>query len=171
MNTDLESLLYDSSRVVMDQNAGLACKNPAMIRDLLDLTYKQKVKYSPRASRVLFFVANTDSRLLDAYINEIIRFLPAIRNSSIKMNLTNLLYRVDLQKHQQHLGLLVDQCFKWLNSPSETAATKVYSMEILYKIVQFIPELKEELVSTIEDQVIKGSAGIKVRGVEVLNRL
>ena len=171
MNRDLESILYDSTRMVMDQTADMACKNPAMIRDLLDLAYLQKEKYSPRASRVVYFVARNRPELVIPYINEIVLSLPSISNTSIKSNFTNLLYQMDLEKFQDHLGLLVDQCFKWLNSSSETAATKVYCMEILYKIIQFVPDLRDELVSTIEDQVNKGSAGIKVRGWEVLSRL
>jgi hypothetical protein len=44
-------------------------------------------------------------------------------------------------------------------------------MEILYKISLFIPDLKDELASTIEDQIEKGSTGLKHRGKEVLKRM
>jgi hypothetical protein len=57
MNEALESLLGDSSRITMDQNAALAAKNPRMIRDLLDLVYLQKDKFSPRAARVIYFTS------------------------------------------------------------------------------------------------------------------
>jgi hypothetical protein len=155
----------------MDQNAALACKNPAMIRDLLDLAYQQKDKFSPRAARVVCFVAKIDPQLVSPYVDEIILSLKDITNTSIKSNFTNLLYSIDLAKHPDNLGLLVDLCFQWLNSPSDTPATKVYCMEILLKVVQFIPELKPELISTIEDQMTKGSAGIKTRGIEILSKL
>ena len=155
----------------MEQNARLAVKNPRMIRDLLDLVYLQKDKLSPRASRVIFFAARNNPRLVDPYVPEIIGFLPEVRNSSIKMNLTNLLWQIDLEKYQEHLGVLVDLCFKWLTDPSETVANKVYSMEILYKITLFIPELRKELVWTIEDQLDKCSTGFKCRGGEVINRI
>jgi len=171
MNRDLEKLLNDSSRVVMDQNAALACKNPAMIRDLLDLAYIQKEKFSPRAARVVYFTGRINPGLVDPYIDEIIQFLPEICNTSIKSNFTNLLSWIDLQGHQENLGTLVDQCFQWLSSPSDTVATKVYCMEILYNITRFIPELKRELISTIEDQLTKGSAGVKCRGQQILSKL
>lgn len=171
MNSDIENLLNDSSRVVMDQNAALACKNPAMIRDLLDLAYLEKEKFSPRAARVVYFVARTDPSLLDPYVNEIIQSLPQINNTSIKSNFTNLLTFIDLEKHQEYLGTVVDQCFKWLSSPADTAATKVYCMEILLQVTRFIPELKDELISTVEDQMTKGTSGVKVRCWEILNKL
>jgi hypothetical protein len=171
MNDALESLLGDSSRITMDQNAALVVKNPLMIRDLLDLVYLQKDKFSPRAARVIYFTSKLSPGLLDPYIVEIIAFLPQVKNSSIKMNLCNLLWQRDLQDFEEHLGVLVELCFKWLSNPSETVANKVYCMEILYKISLFIPELKDELALTIEDQVVKGSTGVKCRGREVLRRM
>ena len=75
MNEALEILLGDSSRVTMDQNAALAVKNPRMIRDLLDLVYLQKDKYSPRAARVIYFTSKVSPGLIDPYIVEIIAFL------------------------------------------------------------------------------------------------
>jgi hypothetical protein len=171
MNKALEGLLGDSSRITMDQNAALAVKNPRMIRDLLDLVYLQKDKFSPRAARVIYFTSKLSPNLIDHYMVEIIMFLPKVKNSSIKMNLCNLLWQFDLRKFEEHLGVIVDLCFKWLSDPSETVAIKVYCMEILYKISLFIPDLRDELASTIEDQVLKGSMGVKCRGGEVLKRM
>jgi hypothetical protein len=48
---------------------------------------------------------------------------------------------------------------------------KMYSMVILYKISHFYPEIKPELISTIEDQIPRSSAAIMSVGKQTLTKL
>jgi hypothetical protein len=54
---------------------------------------------------------------------------------------------------------LIDICFDWLISPSEAVAAKVFSMEILYKLSQQFPEIKHELIDSIEFGMHDGKPG------------
>lgn len=61
--------------------------------------------------------------------------------------------------------------FDTLNSGREPVAVKVFSMTVLFNIVQVYPELSEELEISIEEQMPFGSGGFKSRGRKVLKDL
>lgn len=65
-------------------------------------------------------------------------------------------------------GEVADICFKFLENGEEAVAIKVFSMTVLLGIVQKVPELKDELKYTIEDQMPFGTAGFKNRGKKTL---
>ena len=44
-------------------------------------------------------------------------------------------------------------------------------MEIIYKISQLYPEIKNELISTVENMMPRSSFGIKSRGRKLLKKL
>jgi len=65
----------------------------------------------------------------------------------------------------------VHTCFEWLNDPAEAIALKIYSMTILYKISNTYPDIKPELISSIENEIPKNSPAIRGRGRRILKRL
>lgn len=62
-------------------------------------------------------------------------------------------------------------CFNVLLSSTEPPAVKVHAMEILYKAACREPDLRQELIDTIEWRFSEESAGIRCRGEKILKRL
>jgi len=56
-------------------------------------------------------------------------------------------------------------------SPSEPPAVKVHAREILYRASQIEPDLKQELIDSIEWRLNEESAGIRNRGEKLLGKL
>ena len=75
----------------------------------------------------------------------------------------------DLNEDQK--GMLANVCFDWIQSENQPVAIKVYCMQILAGIAESEPDLKPELISVIEEQIPRGSAGIKAQGKKILKKL
>ena len=93
---------------------------------------------------------------------------PYVHNS-VKRNVVRLLQFIDIPKKNQRA--VVDICFKFFNDKKEPIAVRVFSMTVLAHLTKDIPELKNELVPIIEDELPYGSAGFISRGRKVLKEL
>lgn len=167
----LQHILSDSSRKTADLAVDMILKEPSLIEDFFQFSIRADTKYAMRAARVLSIVAEKKPSVIYPYINSIIQKLPDIPHEGIKRGFARVLSEFSFQSMEENIGILVDQCFKWLNSSDEAIAIKVYSMDILYKVCLQIPELCHELELTIEDQIEKGGAAILSRGREVIGKL
>ena len=70
-----------------------------------------------------------------------------------------------------NLGLLVQYCFEWLMNPKETIAVRMYSIDVLFRVAQFEPDLKNEIRAVAEFQLPYGSVGFKNRTSKILAKL
>ena len=68
-------------------------------------------------------------------------------------------------------GKVVDLCFTFLSDGTQPIAIRVFAMTVLTNIAKENPELKNEIIPLIEDQMPFGSAGFRSRGRKVLQEL
>lgn len=90
-------------------------------------------------------------------------------HSAIKRNSIRLLQ--DIEIPVKYEGDIMDICFKYLESPNEALAVKVFSMTVLFNLVKKYPEIKPDLKLLIEDQLPHQTAGFKSRGKKILKQL
>ena len=76
-------------------------------------------------------------------------------------------YKID----EEDQGLLIDLCFGYMVSELYPVAVKVHAMQIIYHHVLMYPELKEELVTVIRDQIVNDTVGFKSRGMRIIKQL
>ena len=67
-------------------------------------------------------------------------------------------------------GEIIDQLFHWLCDGNKDVAVKVYSMELLYKVSQKYPELKNELKEVLLDQMDKNTIAFKTRAGKIIQK-
>jgi hypothetical protein len=168
---DIKDLLFDSSRKTSDVATSVVGDDPVRFKMMLDLALQDKHPYAMRAARVVNFVALKYPELIAPYINDLIRRLPKLKNDGLKRSIAKTLAEQSFEIDEDALGLLVDLCFKWLNDPQEKVALKVYSMDVLYKISQSYPDLKPELISSIENELPKSSDAVGNRSKKMLKKL
>ncbi len=101
----------------------------------------------------------------------IIRKLDKYKTIGLKRGIAKILSEQNYNYDEDTAGRLVHTCFEWLNDPLKPIALKIYSMTILYKISNTYPDIKPELISSIENEIPKNSAAIKGRGRRILKRL
>jgi hypothetical protein len=168
---DLQDLLFDSSRRTADMAVGVIGNNPDIFKKMLDFAFEDKNLYAMRAARVIQLASHNHPELIRPYLREIILRLPNLKNEGLKRGLAKILIERSYDHDDDTLGILVSTCFDWLMNPAEKPAIKVYSMEILYKISQLYPEIKTELVSSIEEQLPRSGVAVKSRGRQILAKL
>lgn len=90
-------------------------------------------------------------------------------HDAVKRNSIRLMQ--DLEIPEKFHGEIMDICFKYLESPTESLAVKVFSMAVLGNFAKLYPDIKSELKLLIEDQLPHQTAGFKSRGKKVLKQL
>ncbi len=166
---NFEDQLVDSSRIIADMVAGNVGDNEEHFKALMELSFSGKPKIAMRASRVATLCVEKYPFLIEPYLDKIIYSLPD--DESIRKNFLKVLAETDLKFTEDQLGYLFDNCFEMLINDRSSIATKVYCMQVLYNISEVEPDLKIELISAIEEQVPKGSSGVKYFGRAILKKL
>ncbi|MEO6252171.1 MAG: hypothetical protein ABIO79_02665 [Ferruginibacter sp.] len=90
-------------------------------------------------------------------------------HDAVKRNSIRLMQ--DIEIPEKYHGQVMNTCFEYMESPTETLAVKVFSMSVLGKLAKKYPEIKTELKLLIEDQLPHQTAGFKSRGKKILQQL
>ena len=101
-----------------------------------------------------------------------IDFLKISKYDNQKRHFTKILSTRNLNElDEDHLGILIDRCFTWLEDPIYPTAVKMFSMQIIYNYIEAEPDLAPELIAIIENQYAESSPGFKNRGDKILKKL
>ena len=90
-------------------------------------------------------------------------------HDAVKRNSIRLLQ--DMQVPKKYQGEIMNICFKFLETPSEALAVKVFSLTVLGNLARSYPEIIPELKLLIEDQLPHQTAGFKSRAKKVLQQI
>ncbi len=140
------------------------------LSELVTIYLKGPMRITQRAATLLVYFANKHPKLVDKELGQIINYLQKPKASvAVKRNTVRFLQFMPIAKKWQ--GRVADICFRYLTSHTEPIAVKVFSMTVLANLAKENQELKNELISIIEDQMPFGSAGFRNRGARILKEL
>jgi len=163
-------LLFEMSRRNADLVVDLITQKPELFEELFSIFTKNAEPASRRAAWVMDLVTEKHPDLIMPYLNKLVDLLDTFRHDGLKRHSIRILSRSPFPS-DTHLGLLISICFKWLLSPDEAVAVKMFCMEMLYRVSRIEPDLKKELADSIELRIAEGSPGFKNRGNKVLVKL
>jgi len=167
-----EQLLAELSKRNTDYIASVVANDKKLFKQLIDLIFTNEGTISGRAAWVVETVWLKYPYMIDPYLNEIIDFLPDSKFDNQKRHLLKILSTRDIREFdEEHLGILIDRCFTWLEDPVYPTAVKMFSMQVAYNYVEIEPVLASELVAIIENQFEDGTPGFKNRGEKILKKL
>lgn len=167
---DFRSLLADiPSGIGKDLLIREVLKSESHFRSLLELVLHEKDPLAWRACWVLDGSDELKPGLARKYISKIVKALPELESKGALRSLLRMLSRYEIPEEEQ--GLLIDLCFTYLVSELYPVAVKVHAMQIIYLHVLIYPELKDELVAVIEDQIANNSVGFKSRGRRLIKQM
>jgi len=167
---ELEGLLFDSSRATANRAAKLVGDNPERFKKVLDFALLDKEQFAMRATRVVNLVANKYPFLLQPHIVDLARKFPEFNTIGLKRGMAKMFSEQTYNYYEDTAGLLLHTCFEWLNDPAEAIALKIYSMEILYRISNAYPEIKNELISSIENEIPKNSPAVRGSECKIMQK-
>ena len=89
-------------------------------------------------------------------------------HDAVKRNSVRLLQ--DIEIPGKYRGEIMDICFKYLESPTEAVAVKVFSMTVLGNLSIHYPEIIPEIKLLIEGQLQQQTTGFKNRADKLLKK-
>ena len=90
-------------------------------------------------------------------------------HNAVKRNSVRLLQ--DIVIPEKYQGTIMNTCFRYLESPTESLAVKVFSMTVLGNLSKKYPAIIPELKLLIEVQLPHQGAGFKSRAKKVLKQM
>jgi hypothetical protein len=168
---DLKSLLPDTSRQVAEIAARFIIEKPEYFEQMMEMALGDERKMAMRGSRVIYSIYGLKPELVEPYKINIIHRFKDLKHEASKRNLLRLYIGSTKQLDEECLGILLEHCFTYLECSSTEIAVKVYSLEIILEVAQYIPELKAELRNIIELQYSTASAAFQARAIRMLKKL
>jgi len=144
--------------------------NQQRFDELFSLFLTDEYRVAQRAAWPVSYCVMAYPSLINKHWKQFIKNLkkPGLHDS-VKRNSVRLMQDIIIPGKYQ--GEVMDICFRYLGSPSEPLAVKVFSMSVLANLAKAYPEIKGELKLVIEDQLPHQTAGFKSRAKKVLKQL
>jgi len=168
---NLEDLFFDSSRRAIEMAVNAIGDNQEAFKKVLDFAMEDKGKYAQRAARAIQMSSVKYPGLVTPYMKDIIKEMSGFKTGGLKRSMAKMISEMDWGFDEETLGILAETCFKWVNDTNEEIAIKIYSQDILYRISNIYPELKNELILSLETQMPHSSVAIKSRSRKMLKKL
>jgi hypothetical protein len=165
-----EAALKEHSKAQCDKIVKYVGKDPKKFSQLVNVFLQGPYRVTQRIAWPLSYCVEENTALIHPHLPRILKYVlqPGLHDS-VKRNVVRLLQFIDIPK--KHQGTVANICFKFLRDTKEPVATRVFSMTVLANLIKEIPELKNELIPIIEDQLPFGSAAFVSRGRKVLKEL
>jgi len=149
-----------------------AAYDSLLLNQLVLLSTSADKRVGFKASWPLSKVVDINREATIPHLCSLIDSLPSIKNESVQRAFMRVIVKSDMNAIEvSHHGKLVEYCFQQLRTKSTAIAPRAYSMEILGKMCDIYPEMKGEVVSTINIVAAESSAGIKAQARKVISRL
>lgn len=167
---NIKDLLYEGhTRAYTDFVANIIFDHPPLFLNLWEVFMANEESVSRRAAWVIDVCSEEKPELIIPLLTALIETFPGFTHDGMKRHSLRILARSPLPAEK--LGELASTCFDWLMQREESVATKMYCMEILYRISEIEPDLKPELADSIRMQMVEGTPGIRSCGNRLLNKL
>ena len=170
MNSILQMLAGGERKSIGKANevVKLVRNDKALFDEVFEGIFNEDPIISIRSADVVEKVSRKNPSLIQNKKEIIFKNLHKFELFESKMSIAQIIGYLILNKKE--LPLAVNHLFKWLNE-EKNIFVKVNCMTGLTDIALKHPELKNEVIASINDQMVKGSAAIKARGRKELKRL
>lgn len=166
----VDVLLKTHSASQANKIARYVGKDPARFAALVAVFLEGPYRVTQRASWPLSKCVEKHPELIKPHLRLLLKKLkepdlhPAVRRNAMR-----LLQFIHVPKNLQ--GMVADIGFSYLSDTREPVAVRVFAMTVLANMAKEIPELKNELIVMIEDQLPYSSAAFISRGRKTLKML
>lgn len=165
-----EEILKEHSKAQCTKIVKWVGSNQQRFDELFSLFINDEYRVVQRAGWPLSYCVIDHPSFISKHWKVLINNLkkPNLHNA-VKRNSIRLMQDLDIP--EKFHGEVMDICFKFLESPTEALAVKVFSMSVLGNIAMKYPDIRQELKLIIEDQLPHQTAGFKSRAKRVLKMI
>lgn len=127
-----------------------------LFNELVNVFLNGPYRITQRSAWPLSYCIQQHPELIKPHLKRILQFAKKSGvHDSVKRNAVRLLQFIEVPKSAQ--GLVADVCFIFLLDTKESIAVRIFAMNALVNLSKTLPELKNELIPYIEDQMPYGS--------------
>ncbi len=144
-------ILKEHTKVQRDIVVAWIGDNHERFGHLMELFLGDEYRVVQRAAWIVREIGKRRADWIAAYVGKIVNAIENPIHDAVVRN--GLLVLVDVDVPKKYYGRLAEVCFNYLGEVGTPTAIKRASLLILAKICKDEPELKEELVLVLEDQL------------------
>jgi len=158
------------SKMQRDKIVAYIGTNSSRFSELVSLFLAGPYRITQRAAWPLSRCVEINPEFIEPHLKKILTYTmtPGVPDA-VKRNVIRLLQFIPIPKRLY--GPTAKICFQFLSDKKEPVAVRIFSMTVLSNLAKKLPELKNELIPLIEDEMPYGSAGFVSRGRKVLQEL
>lgn len=162
-----DEILKEHSKAQCDKIIKWVGASQKRFDELFELFIKDEYRVVQRAGWPLSYSAIAHPVLIKKHFATLISNLKKENlPSAVKRNTVRLLQHIAIPEKYQ--GQLMEICFNYVASPTETVAVKAFSLTILGNLATTYPEIIQEIKILIEDQMEHQTAAFKSRAKQLL---
>lgn len=164
-----ELLLKGNSRSYTDFVADIVNNRPELMVELWEIYLAIEEPVSRRAAWIIDTASENKPEWIGPYLPELISKLPSFNHDGLKRHALRMVARMPFPEGTE--GELMNLCFEWLITASESVAVKMYCIQILYRLSATEPDILQELYDTIEFQLADGTPGFRNIGMKMMQEI
>ena len=164
------ALLEEHSKQQALKIATYVGKDKKRFENLMHLFLHDEYRVGQRAAWVINMISEKNMQLVEPYMGQMVTRMgePGVP-VAVKRNVVRMLQNIELPE-ELHAPVM-NTCFELLADPQETVAVRCFSMTVLDNLSKIYPDIRQELVTIIEDQLEhEPTAGFRSRAKKILTR-
>ena len=165
-----EEILKEHSKAQCNKIVKWVGSDQRRFDKLFDLFQNDEYRVVQRAAWPVSYCVSAHPKLIAKHWSAVIKNL-AQPNLHIAVKRNTIRFLEDIEIPSAYHGDILNICFNYLESPSESLAVKVFSMSVLSNLAKYYPEIIPELKLIIEDQVPHQTVGFRMRAKKVFKQI
>lgn len=167
---DLEKILVTGLNVGIARDIARKASIDASLRSrLLKAAFSNNNPLNAKAAWTVRHLSLMDPECLIAHYTDLVSHLNG-PTDGIKRDLLFTLCELPLGDDDD-LGIIVDQCMKWLADAKVALAVKYNCLKMMEKVLDHWPELGDELLLILEDEKDRHSSVFKKQAGTLISRI
>ena len=165
-----EQILLEHSKENADLIASWVGKDKSRLDKLIHIFLNDDYRVVQRAAYTVSKIADNEPSLMLPYLDKMVAKMDDnTQHIAVKRNVLRILQNVNIPEHLH--GEVMNHSFNILSDVREPIALRVFSMTILDNLSKQYPEIRQELILIIENELELGaSAGFKSRAKKILKK-
>ena len=165
-----EEILKEHSKKQALKISGWIGNNTDRFRQLIDIFLHDEYRVVQRSAWVVGHVAEKYPEMVKPFLPKIVnRLYDNNIHTAVKRNVVRILQFIPVPKSLQ--AKVMNKCFDYLNDPIETIAVRCFSMTVLTNLAMKYPEIKNEVIASINISIKNSTPGYRARAKKELKQL
>ncbi|MBS1914935.1 MAG: hypothetical protein JST87_01590 [Bacteroidetes bacterium] len=164
-----DTILEEHSKKQRDKIVKYIGNNKERFAELMKLFFAGEYPVTQRAAWPVSYCVQNHPELIKPYLKRLLDNLnkKGIHGAVVR-NTVRLLQDVEIPK--KYHGKIMDDCFRFIQSPETEVAIKAFSLSILHNLSKQYPEILPELKLIIEERWEHETAAFRSRAKKILKK-